>query len=258
MAIDLDAIRRKHEQLQSGSSGGLEIFQKIEEGTNMCRIMPGKDDDTAFYAETAIHRVPDPENPDKVKNVHCRKVHNEECPLCEAYYAMWKLSDGANTEEAKDEFKARARKLKPGKRFYLNSVNVGQDSPREVKILSVGIKIFEKILGAILDEDYGDITDFKSGHDFKIIKKSVGLDWPNYDQSAPRPKPSKAGSDQETAAWMESLHDIHGLVKLEEYAEVKSFAMTALPELFMDPDEYSPKGEDGGVSDSEYSESLKA
>ena len=67
-----------------------------------------------------------------------------------------------------------------------------------------------------------------SGHDFKIVKIMEGQ-WPKYDQSQPRPKSSEAGSKAEVAAWMDSLHDIHALVKLEEYEDVKTAAMGLLP-----------------------------
>ena len=72
----------------------------------------------------------------------------------------------------------------------------------------------------MLDEDFGDITDPASGHDFKIVKEMDGQ-WPKYDQSAPRPKSSELGSKAETAGMMDSLHEIHELVKLEDYEEVK-------------------------------------
>ena len=49
------------------------------------------------------------------------------------------------------------------------------------------------------------------------------------DRSQPRPKSSEAGSKAEVAAWMDSLHDIHALVKLEDYEEVRGAAQGLLP-----------------------------
>ena len=43
------------------------------------------------------------------------------------------------------------------------------------------------------------------------------------------PKSSEAGSKAEIATWMDSLHDIHALVKKEEYEDVKNAAMALLP-----------------------------
>jgi hypothetical protein len=82
----------------------------------------------------------------------------------------------------------------------------------------------------MMDPDYGDITDLKSGYDFKIVKEMDG-GFPKYDQSAPRPKSSPAGTGQEIAGFMESLHDIHSLVKLEDFEEMRKSAEILLSEI---------------------------
>ena len=212
MAIDLEALRAKHEQLnnpQAGNSNSdfLQKFYQIPEGTNAVRILPWKDEDREFYAETKIHRVPQPDG--NVKNIHCRKIHGEKCPMCDLYYGLWKTG--------KQEDEDLARKIKPRARYYMNILDRASG---DVKILSIGVILFKKIIGAMLDEDFGDITHPESGHDFKIVKEMDGQ-WPKYDQSAPRPKSSELGSKAETAATMDSLHEIHDLVKLEDYEEVK-------------------------------------
>ena len=217
MAIDLDALRAKHEELTKPAGGGnsdfLSNFFQVKEGTNIVRVLPGKDDDTLFYAETKIHRIPNGEG--QVKNVHCRKVQGEKCPLCDAYYALWKrVNEGAKENET------MARQIKPRARYYMNVLD---RETEEVKILSVGVILFKKVVAAMLDEDFGDITDPKEGHDFKIVKIMDGQ-WPKYDQSQPRPKSEPLGSSQQVAAYMEQLHEIHDLVKLEEYEDVKQYA----------------------------------
>ena len=212
MAIDLDALRAKHEQLNnpagaSSNSDFLKKFYQIPEGTNAVRILPWKDEDREFYAETKIHRVPQPDG--NVKNIHCRKIHGEKCPMCELYYGLWKTG--------KQEDEDLARKIKPRARYYMNILD---RESGEVKILSIGVILFKKIIGAMLDEDFGDITDPTSGHDFKIVKAMDGQ-WPKYDQSAPRPKSSELGSKKGIEEAMDSLHEIHDLVKLEDYEDVK-------------------------------------
>jgi hypothetical protein len=165
MAIDLDALRAKHEELSGNKPAGgnadfLSNFLQLQDGTNSVRILPGKDEDTMFYAETKIHRVPDGQG--GVKNVHCRKMHGEPCPLCDSYYALWK-------EPNKDE--DLARQIKPRSRYYMNVVD---RESGDVKILSIGVILFKKIIAAMLDEDFGDITDLTTGHDFKIVKIMEG------------------------------------------------------------------------------------
>ena len=245
MAIDLEALRRKHEQLNGGGSTSnnsdfLNKFYQIPEGSNDVRILPGKDDDHEFYAETKIHRVPGPDGTSK--NYHCRKVHGEPCPLCALYYGLWKTG--------RKEVEDLARQIKPRARYYMNILD--RDSG-DVKILSVGVILFKKIIAAMLDEDFGDITDLDSGHDFKIVKEMEGQ-WPKYDQSAPRPKSSPLGSKQETAAAMDSLHDIHSLVKLEDYEEYKKVAaaLAGVPDLGISANQ------DEEVSDGDYLSKLQS
>jgi len=217
MAIDLNALRKKHEQLNNpggaasnNNANFLEKFYQVKDGSNMIRILPWKDESKQFYAETKIHRIP-AEN-DTVKNVHCRKVHGEQCPLCDLYYALWK------TGRKQDE--ELARTIKPRARYYMNVLD---RESNDIKILSVGVILFKKIVASMLDEDFGDITDPEKGHDFKIVKEMDGQ-WPKYDQSAPRPKASPLGTKSEMNSIMGSLHDIHELVKLEDYEEVKQTA----------------------------------
>ena len=240
MAINLDELRRKHEELSGTKTktnqSFLDSFLRLEEGTNLIRILPTNDEEKQFYAETKIHRVES--NDGTIKNFHCRKVHNEECPLCDTYYALWNKSNAQD-----DEFANKARQIKPRERYYMNVVARSDSDEQPVKILSVGQMIFKKVIGTILDEDFGDITDLQNGHDYKIVKVMEGQ-WPKYDQSQPRPKPEAAGSDKSIAVWMDSLHDVHGLVKLEEYSDVKEAAEMVLPLTDNRPVESSSGGEE--------------
>lgn len=248
MAIDLNALRKKHEQLNNNGSATnnsgddfLKKFFQIKDGSNMVRILPWKDGDQQFYAETKIHRIPGPD--DTVKNVHCRKVHGEQCPLCDLYYALWK------TGRKQDEDLART--IKPRARYYMNVLD--RDSG-DIKILSIGVVLFKKIIASMLDEDFGDITDPEKGHDFKIVKEMDGQ-WPKYDQSAPRPKASPLGTKAEIASSMGSLHNIHELVKLEDYEEVKQ-AASALMGGSIPKGKPSQASDD--VSDDDYLNKLQS
>lgn len=250
MAIDLDALRKKHEELSNpgGSNSGSDFLKKffqLKEGTNLLRILPWKDDSKQFYAETKIHRVTDENG--NVKNHHCRKVHGEACPLCDLYYSLWK------TGRKEDE--DLARQIKPRARYYMNAVD---RETGEIKILSIGVILFKKIIGAMLDEDFGDITDLENGHDFKIVKVMEGQ-WPKYDQSQPRPKSEAAGSKAEVATWMEELHDIHALVPLEEYEEFKKVSEAlALGTPINHSSEKATEQSSGSQSDDDYLSRLKS
>ena len=242
---NLEALRRKHEELSGQGNTDenfLGKFLRMQEGTNLIRILPWRDDEKEFYAETKIHRVEMSDGTNR--NVHCRKVHGEACPLCDTYFKLWKMSS-----DREDEYAKLARKIKPRERYYMNVVD-RSNGDQKVKILSVGQIIFKKVVGTMLDEDFGDITDLQDGHDYKIVKVMDGP-WPKYDQSQPRPKAEAAGSDQEIAVWMDTLHDIHDLVRLEEYDSVKEHAENVLSESPR-PMESSSEEEDN-----EYMDKIK-
>ena len=213
--VNLDELRKKYEEVTSPPGQGsntafLKKFLITKEGTSVVRILPWKDEDKEFYAETAIHRI---ERDGQFKNYHCPRTKGDSCPICDVYFGLWKTENEANHN--------LARKIKARKRFYLNAVD--RDSS-EVKILSMGQKLFGKILDCFFDEDYGDLTDVKAGWDFKVIKDMTGP-FPNYDKSLPKPQQTPAGTDAEVATWMDELHDIHNLVKIQEYNELKQVAL---------------------------------
>lgn len=246
MGIDLDELRKKYLESSNTDENGdfLSKFLNIQEGTNLVRILPDKEE-RPFYAETKIHRVPHGDN--GVKNFHCRKVHGEKCPLCDAYYGLWDMVNKGNlSPDAKKKAEALARQIKPRDRFYMNVVD---RETGDVKILSIGIILFKKIVSMMVDPDYGDITDLATGHDFKIVKEMDGQ-WPKYDQSAARPKSTEAGSKADISGWMESLHDIHGLVKLEEFDDVKAAAEELLPSSTNESSLRQPESKE--VDDDDY------
>lgn len=213
--VNLDELRKKYEEVTkqnsgTGNSDFLSKFLITKEGTSLVRLLPAKNDEENFYAETAIHRM---ENDGQFKNYHCPRVKGDKCPLCDVYFALWKTPSEDNHN--------LARSIKARKRYYLNAVE--RDSGT-VKILSIGMKLFGQILDTFFDDDYGDITDLKTGFDFKVVKDTNGA-FPNYDKSAPKPRPSEAGTASEIATWMDELHDIQNLVKIAEYDELKQLAL---------------------------------
>ncbi len=228
MSIDLEKIKEKYEKLSSkatgnGDGGGFKnTFWNPSEGTNTIRILPAKDEDTLFYSETKIHRVLRQGN-DHTSNVICLEVTEGrgKCPLCDLYRALYKTKNKAHEELAK--------KIKPRERYFINVVSrVDPTLPAEVKIFSLGSQLFQKIIGTILDSDFGDITDLESGFDFKVHKAMVD-GYPNYNQSGARPKSSPAGTKQEIAMFKETMHDLSPFVKAKDYSDVKAIALEIAP-----------------------------
>jgi len=258
MAIDLNKLAAKHAELNGGArvqgnADFLSKFFQVPVGTSAVRILPPADEDKEFYAETRIHRIAGPDGQNR--NVHCLKTHGEKCPLCDAYYELWdQVNSGKLSEEDAEKAKSLANKIRARERYYINILDRNSE---DVKILSIGKMLFNKIISTMLDDDYGDISDVNEGFDFKIIKEQDSpRDWPKYDKSAARPKSTPLGTDQEISSIMESLHDIHGLVKKEEYEDVKKVAMQVLG--VPDPSEIVPT-ESAEVADTgDYLSKMKS
>ena len=246
--VNLDELRKKYEQINNQGSGNQDFLKKffmMADGTSYVRVLPSKDEETNFYSEASIHRIND-------KNYHCPREKGNKCPLCDTYYGLWKQVNELGKDNPSSKiYIDTARQIKARKRFYMNVIDRRDES---VKILSVGQKLFSKILDAFFDEDYGDITDVKEGWDFKIIKEQIG-GFPNYDKSAPRPKTSEAGSDAQVATFMDELHDIQGLVKLPEYDELKTLAMEI--EAISRPERPAPDRSSSPSTESDGGDFLK-
>lgn len=226
MTVDLEALRKKYEEATKSKENfsGDSIFYNIPDESTV-RVLPWKDEEKQFYAETKIHRVPT--DGGGYKNYQCRRIHNEECPLCDTYFQLWERhnDEAGGDKKMQTVFSEKARAIKPRARYYMNVfVRDGSPEKGKVKVLSSGIKLFEKIAGNFFNEDYGpDFIDLDKGFDYKIIKKMTEDGrWPRYDDSQPRPRPLPLSkSKAEVAAIMDSLHDIHSLVALEKYEDVK-------------------------------------
>lgn len=229
MTLNIEALRKAHADLNKTGGGDNEgKYIILKKGTNVVRILPPKDPTDLFFVETRIHRVVDEEGNNR--NFHCRKVHDEDCPLCDAYFALWKKHEASydTIKESKDKdsmtpFKKAARSIKPGKRFYMNVIDRDEeDKDKNVKVLSVGIKVMDQILSDMTG-DHGDITDLQEGKDFKVEKNMDG-EWPDYSKSSSRPQATPAGTKQEIAALDEKMWDIKELVKFESLEDAIKIA----------------------------------
>lgn len=186
------------------------------------RVLPGgSDPDTGemrpWFAETVLHKI-------NGKNLHSPKIIGKPCPITEYIRALWSTGDPEKIE--------LAREIKGRKRFYMNVIVrerlvtdaqgrqqvIENDGPL---IYSCGVKVFEKILKHMVDEEeYGDITDLENGFDFRIEKEMQSSGYPGYDDSKCVRDSSRAGSAEEIERWMSNLHNLPGLIKYLSYEEL--------------------------------------
>lgn len=160
MAINIEAMRAKLEQSKTGGSKPAEkknTMWKPTAGDQFIRILPTSDGDP--FREFHFHY-----NVGKNAGIYCNKRNdNGECPICDFASKLWR--DGVENDD--QNLKNEAKKLFARKRYY-SPVLVRGEEAEGVKIWAYGKTTYETLLGYVLDPDYGDITDAKTGTDIKL------------------------------------------------------------------------------------------
>lgn len=245
MSLDLGSLQKEYKSLKTseGTSGSfLENFVRMPEGKGsvVMRLLPPAPkgmfnrDDNPFYLTTALHRVNGKSIHDIREYVNGKWVGNNN-PIVEYIRRLWKESENDAPAEAERK-RALYRQLKPVERYYYNViVREERDENGNVKknvgpkILSVGKTVHEIILRGILGDTemnqprLGDVTDSKTGYDFKLVKtirKSGDQQYPNYEASHFLEQ-SPAGDPDDWNKWMETLHDLKSLRVLKTADELK-------------------------------------
>ena len=245
MSLDINALFNDYKEsktVETSSGSFLENFVKMPEGKGnvIMRIMPPAADGmfgnskNPFYQWTRIHKVNGKSLHDPREKVNGRWVG--ENPIGDYLKWLWKESEQAKPEE-RDRMQKLYRELKPIERYYFNVIVRSEtDGSGNVKknvgpkILSVGKTVYEIILRGICGDKemnqpkLGDVTDFKTGRDFKLVKtvkKSGDNTYPNYETSHFLDE-SVAGDPDECKQWMENLHNLDSLRVVKTAQELEN------------------------------------
>jgi hypothetical protein len=190
-----------------------------EGGDTYIRILPSNDPNKHFFLKSGFHKI-------FGEYYNCPKeFKNAKCPICEYVSKLYKSSIMEDLE--------LARSLKKVKRYYYNVVIRGVED-KGVRVLTSGIKLFEKIIGACANPEIGDISDTKEGYDF-IIKKRMKDGFWNYDLSEASRKSSSAHADpQKIQEWMNNQFDLEKEVTILSYQELKEILDNAIRQVTID------------------------
>ena len=166
------------------------------------RLVSFDDKSKDFYREAGYHYLRDGKD---TKAVLClRLTFGEPCFFCDVVSALYKTKDKKDKEVAKD--------LSASARIFFNAIH--KDDEDKVKILAVGNQIFTQILGYIADEDWGDITHRKHGHDIVIEKVKKGEKKFDIEYKV-RPKPKSTSVDVSD----DELFDLESILEIPTYEE---------------------------------------
>lgn len=161
MAINLKKLKQVQESLNQGSID----LKRCSHGDNKWRIMPPPTEDSeVFYKVTGKHWFPNPDGGNDIPVLCVKTTFNQSCIGCET---VRELMEDPLT-------KKKAKKILPKKSVYLNVVDMNEPSAG-VQVAEVPQTVFSEILSYMLDPEYGDLTDPKSGSVITITKTGKGL-----------------------------------------------------------------------------------
>ena len=105
-------------------------------------------------------------------------------------------------------------------RTYAPVIIRGEED-KGVQIWGFGKTVYQTLLGLMLDEDYGDITDPKSGRDIKVVcSKQPGKKWA-MTEVRPRGKQSElSDNDSQSQSWLSNIPNLDEIYQMKSYDEL--------------------------------------
>lgn len=209
----MKALKEQYETIQNRIEGKGNVRPGelgLKTGDNIVRIMPPHDNMDHFSLEIGVHYSIGEDN----TRIYCPKfMAGKKCPVCREVKRLYATKDDDDKELAGD--------LRVKKRFLLNVVNM-EDPSKGVLKLEIGTKLHQKVLKLILNPDYGDITDPKTGRTLTIDKTTVkgndGNLYPDYGLT-PKGKPTKL-PDKYWKKWQKGIYDLPKEIKLLSFKEI--------------------------------------
>ncbi len=237
MALDFDAIKRKLERL-SGNNTSRNVMWKPEEGQEYeVRLLSFPDNDGQPFKELMFYY-----NIPGQRGLLAPSQFGKRDPIQE-------LIDKLRSEGTKESYEM-AKKLYPKMRVYAPVVVRGEES-EGVRIWSFGKLVYQALLSLMMDEDYGDITDLKTGTDVKIkCTKPPGQQWAKT-EVLPKRKSSPVSKDsKQVKEWLSNIPDVNNIFQTKSYDELSNIINS-----WLNSDEVETEGSDWSGSKTQSSSS---
>ena len=233
MAIDFDAIKRKLDRL-SGNNRSRNVMWKPTEGEeHTVRLISFPDNDGQPFKELQFYY-----NIPGARSLLAPFQFGQKDPVQELITKL--------REEGSKESYELAKKLYPSMRVYAAVIVRGEED-KGVQIWGFGKTVYQKLLGMMLDEDYGDITDPFEGRDIKVVcSKQPGQQWAKT-EVLPRGKSTVLSSDKnQSKEWLSNIPDVTSMFTCKTYEELSDIINNWLN----GEDEEADEGSDWGTSSS--------
>ena len=214
MAIDIEAIRKKFQQLSTGRQSSVQLW-KPAAGEFKVRGLPWPDSLTPegspfierwFYYIGQERGFVAPYQFGKPDPIH--KLKNK-------LYASGKAED-----------KILAKNLQPKMRAYMPIIVRGEED-KGVQVYSFSNNTYKRLLSFWLDEEVGDILDLNQGYDLKILFSisTKQVNGNSYMDSTvdPARKPSKLHEDPEVVKkWLAAIPNLDDMYPVKTEQEVET------------------------------------
>ena len=209
MSIDLDAIKKKLNELSGNGGPRKSVFWRPELGEYKVRLLPWKDNDGQPFKERWFYY-----NIKERGGILAPGKMGLPDPVAEFCNRLWEEGTTASREMAKE--------LRPKMRTYAPII-VRDGDEEEVKIWSFGHRVYVEMLSYFVDSDYGDLTDPQKGFDLKVtLSQEKGRKFANT-AVTPRPRSSKLNDDPKMVKkLLDSIPDLDELYTLESYDVIKA------------------------------------
>jgi hypothetical protein len=208
MAIDLEAIRRKVQELSGVRRNSLIQLWKPAVGEYKVRGLPWKntEDGTPFVEKWFYYIGTGPGILAPYQFGKPDPIHD----FMKKLYASGKPDD-----------RLLAKKLQPKMRAYIPIVIRGQEDSG-VMVWSLGKMVYQKLLSYFLNEEVGNILDPKDGFDLNvIITQQPGKQFQDISvEAARRPKPLSDNPEQ-VKKWLDSVPNLDDMYKLKTSQEIE-------------------------------------
>jgi hypothetical protein len=204
MAIDLDAIRAKLNQLSGKNRRSNVMWRPTEGETATIRLLSFPDNDGQPWKDMYFYY-----NIGNNPGLVAPYQYDKPDPIQEL---ITKLRDDSSKESYE-----LAKKLYPKMRTFAPVIVRGEEE-KGVRLWSFGKMVYQDLLNLMLDEDYGDITDAENGRDIRIVcEKQAGRQFATTSVT-PRGSTTQLSSDSDQlASWTADLPDPTALYELKTY-----------------------------------------
>ncbi len=207
MSIDFEAIRKKLDRLSGETRNRTSKWKPTEGEEHIVRLLSFPDNDGQPFRELWFYY-----GIGNNRGLLAPYQFNNPDPIQE-------LITNLKDEGSKESYEL-CKKLYPKMRTYAPVIVRGEED-KGVQIWGFGKTVYQTLLGLMLDEDYGDITDPTTGRDIKVTcVKQPGRKWA-MTEVRPRGKQTKLSSDSSHAKqWLDSIPNLDDIYQEKSYDEL--------------------------------------